>query len=159
MNSLIYKKQKELDFKIHGVRSLSLQDTYQKRIVALSVELAEFANEIRFFKFWSSKEQDLKKALEESADCLHFIASLANSLGVVLTRPEKITTLKTIDFLYLEMQNNCFSLHCGEREKTLQKLYENFIYFNFKFGIRLVDIEEAYYKKNNVNHQRQKTDY
>jgi dimeric dUTPase (all-alpha-NTP-PPase superfamily) len=52
-------------------------------ILALQVELSEFANETRCFKHWSTKglkDMDNEKALEEFIDALHFYLSIANQL-------------------------------------------------------------------------------
>ncbi len=46
----------------------------EKNIVALLVEIDEFVNETRCFKYWTSKLSSLKEViLEEHADCLTLV--------------------------------------------------------------------------------------
>jgi len=52
-----------------------------KKLLALSVEVGELANATRCFKYWSTKEDEGKeRILDEFADVLHFLLSVANSL-------------------------------------------------------------------------------
>jgi dimeric dUTPase (all-alpha-NTP-PPase superfamily) len=52
-----------------------------KKLLALSVEVGELANATRCFKYWSTKEDEGKeRMLDEYADVLHFLLSVANSL-------------------------------------------------------------------------------
>ena len=51
-------------------------------ILALMVEMGEFANELKSFKFWSNKPPSPKEVhLEEFVDVLHFFLSIANQMG------------------------------------------------------------------------------
>ncbi len=48
-----------------------------KRDLALTIELAELANETRCFKYWSSKGPSEREViLEEFVDSIHFLLSL-----------------------------------------------------------------------------------
>ena len=52
-----------------------------KKLLALSVEVGELANATRCFKYWSEKENEgTERILDEFADVLHFLLSVANSL-------------------------------------------------------------------------------
>nr|WP_026681350.1 dUTP diphosphatase [Priestia megaterium] len=92
LNKLI-NMQKQLDTEIRQKKSLEGQDLTANTFVALQVELAEFANEGRWFKHWS-KDQEPRRydeqfnlktnrfrsfdpLLEEYVDSLHFFLSLA----------------------------------------------------------------------------------
>ncbi|KYH35857.1 dUTPase [Clostridium tepidiprofundi DSM 19306] len=51
------------------------------RLLALQVEVSELANATRCFKYWSSKGMEPKeRLLDEYADCMHFMFSIANTL-------------------------------------------------------------------------------
>ena len=64
------------------------------RILALSVEVGEFANATRCFKYWSNKPSESKeRLLDEYADILHFMLSVANTIGF---------TAKEIEQAYME---------------------------------------------------------
>jgi len=52
------------------------------KFLSLVVEAGELANKSRCFKYWSRKKSDGRKILlEEFADILHFLLSLANHFG------------------------------------------------------------------------------
>lgn len=51
-------------------------------ILALMVEVGEFANENKCFKHWSTKPPaPEEEQLEEFIDCYHFMLSIANQMG------------------------------------------------------------------------------
>ena len=69
----LYSKQRELDEEIAVNHGVSYASTRNKRTLALLVELGEFANTTRTFKFWSNKGPEAKEVmLDEFADGLHF---------------------------------------------------------------------------------------
>ena len=73
----LYLKQEELDLEIAKNHNINYEVTRHKRILALLVELGEFANTTRTFKFWSNKGMEEKAVvLDEFADGLHFLLSL-----------------------------------------------------------------------------------
>ena len=75
--------QKKLDQLIFQTHHQSYQKTFQKRKVAFLIEMAEFMNETRVFKFWSFKPPSCREVLlEEYVDGLHFLLSLANDLTI-----------------------------------------------------------------------------
>lgn len=69
------EQQKYLYEKLNG-------DLLTERILALSVEVGELANATRCFKYWSLKDSEpVERVLDEYADCLHFMLSIAHSLN------------------------------------------------------------------------------
>ncbi|WP_233485571.1 dUTPase [Spiroplasma sp. ChiS] len=77
------ENQKKLDEHILTKFKLNDDETFEKRILAFLVELAEFINEQRDFKYWSVKPASTKDVLlEEYIDGIHFLISIGNSLGV-----------------------------------------------------------------------------
>lgn len=94
----IIDAQKELDAKIIKEKGLEDKDLTPNTFLALKVELAEFANEGRWFKHWSKDQKprtktesicgcemcehhsipnDKNPALEEFVDAVHFFVSIA----------------------------------------------------------------------------------
>ena len=82
----LYPLQAELDKDIATRHNITYQSTFHSRLLALIVELGEFANETRCFKYWSLKGSSPKDVvLEEYVDGLHFLLSL----GIAL-KPKKM---------------------------------------------------------------------
>jgi dimeric dUTPase (all-alpha-NTP-PPase superfamily) len=87
MNDLVlddlYVEQMGLDETIALKHHLTYEQTKTKRLLALLVELGEFANETRCFKFWSFKPASNKEViLDEYADGMHFFLSLGLILNI-----------------------------------------------------------------------------
>jgi len=84
----LLEMQKELDNEIvsnymnrTGIDEVEQKDFLTERLLALHCEVSELANETRSFKYWSTKGPGSKeKILAEYADCMHFMASIGNTL-------------------------------------------------------------------------------
>lgn len=214
------KTQKNLDNRIIKEKGLDGRDLFPNTILALNVELAEFANEGRWFKHWSNDQEprtsdkcttclgtgeiygtieegsdpcwqcegdglegDGNPLLEEYVDALHFFLSSAIQKGWeehLYLHEEAIEDLRNGGFQggltgafnemqylllrsYMERQPN------KEIEKTfgmtVQEFHFRSAWFLFicigliGFEFTLEQIEEAYFEKNKVNHERQKNGY
>lgn len=78
----LLEKQKFLDDYILKNIDIDEKTRVTNTTLALIVEVAEMANEIRSFKHWSKKSPSSKEIiLGEYVDVLHFFLSLANQLG------------------------------------------------------------------------------
>ena len=166
----------ELDQKIHQQHGLVFKETRQKRVIAMMVELAELANEIKFFKFWSQKPQDREAALEEAADVLHFLLSLANDQSMRLEMKENnlYSSETSMETLYVGLMERCGEMAKIEGEKRspeqepdrwfiwaeeLQRFTDDFVEFINQAGIGIEEIEKEYFRKNAINYLRQTENY
>lgn len=156
----LFSMQRELDSFIQKNHDQPV-DVFEKKGLALLVELAELANETRCFKFWSMKgpsENDV--ILEEYVDSIHFLLSLGIEKGFDsllnwpqgeiegnLTQLFLKTTAAIHHFLY-ELTKETYDMiwvHYGAIAKEL--------------GFSSTDIIGAYIAKNEENYIRQKTGY
>lgn len=188
LKSMLYQ-QEILDTRIHASIGLTMEETEEKRIMALSTELAELVNEMRFFKYWSKKEPDRERILEEAADVLHFIFSLSNSNNIKLVMERachKSVAPLSMEAIYLSMQYSLYQLMMNHNDiKELQKRFHMTIdrreqYAEMvrqnnvknlntilglllmmceKYDITLEKLYAEYVKKNGVNHERQTNGY
>ena len=163
----LYLKQAELDLEIAHNHNINYEVTRNKRIVALLVELGEFANTTRCFKFWSNRGRDVEeRVLDEAADCLHFYLGLyltdTNS-ECVKGGPGNIVTFKTKDESFTPDNEYITSLFLGATKSALDgKLFESldqFFQIIDSLGFSWSDLEKAYYKKLGVNYDRQDNNY
>lgn len=157
--------QKELDNEIVENKKLYGLDLVDDKVIALEVELSELANEIRFFKFWSNKEADKRKALFEYVDVIHFFLSIAIDLDV---KPEDLNSINfDIDFdiddeidLYATTKRWILNILVDRNpEFSLMIAYRHFIELGKIWGFTDKDVIWAYKEKNKENHKRQKTGY
>ncbi|KZD27446.1 dUTP diphosphatase [Bacillus cereus] len=164
----IFGMQKVLDTRIIKEHGLEGQNLFYNMILALQVEIGELANETRCFKHWSNKGPSEREViLMEYVDGLHFIASLGNGIGF---KPENynLAMLELKSRAYasnslVNQFNNVYEAVSEFRATQDIKLYEELLYsflgLGRKLGFTFEEIEQGYYKKNEVNHQRQDNGY
>lgn len=204
--------QSELNNLIKKNKGLEDEQLIQDTFVALLVELGEFANEGRWFKFWSKnqeprikdknwyfvqgtskqyqegdrikfesdvyKKEDGNPLLEEYADGVHFFLSIAILKGwekSLTIHDEAIMDLERdgldggLTGIYLELMFFLNMSHQGATKKIYGKpsneYYFSMAWFLFigmgmvGFGFTEEQIEQAYYEKNTINHERQANGY
>lgn len=156
----LYKLQAELDSEIAINHNVCYACTHEKRLLALTVELGELANETRCFKYWSLKPASPKEVvMDEYADGIHFLLSLgiplnASKMEYVLTPNADELTVQFHNMyrLVTELRENYDLAHY---EKTMQ-YYLNMV---LSLGFTGKDITESYLSKLEVNHKRQENKY
>lgn len=129
----------------------------------------ELANETRCFKNWSNKGPSEKEViLMEYVDGLHFIASLGNGIQFnpneynlkllnhnadVFTSSTLVSQFNNVYEMVSEFRANPKDIEC------YKELLYSFLGLGKKLGFTFDEIEQAYIKKNEVNHQRQDNGY
>jgi len=142
------KQEKNIDY-------VSIKD----KLIALDVELSEFANEVRFFKFWSNKGMDREKALTEYVDALHFFLSLANDMEIdnVIYHDNGN---KNMNDLFLECKQYVNSMYTDYHPENVWKVaFSLFMDIGERAGFSEDDIYQEYLNKNQINHDRQASGY
>lgn len=159
----LFETQSQLDHKIVEGKQLQGIDLFKNKVEALLCEIQETANEMReSFKFWSEKKNDMDNALEETADCLHFILSLGNDLKVDISEAQRQSAIVhpdvTSQFISLTYVVSCIALHNAKERYYFQTvgLFKGLVHL---LGFTEEQLEDAYYSKNEVNHTRQNNNY
>jgi dimeric dUTPase (all-alpha-NTP-PPase superfamily) len=160
----LFQMQKELDSHIEEKHQLENEDLFNRKVLALLVEIGELANETRCFKFWSVKPSSEKEViLEEFVDGVHFILSLGIECGFnqsvmewSLAEEHKDVTV-TDQFLKVYESITLF-----QTTMTLDdyiQLFKSYLKLAALLGFHEEEIEQAYFRKNEVNYQRQQNNY
>jgi len=154
--------QAELDSKIVEGKGLEGQDLFTNKVEALLCEIQETANETRCFKHWSNKGPDMANALEETADSFHFVLSLGNDLDI---DPEEVANQKarayedlTSQFIALSYVATCMAMY-NDKKRYYLEVVSHFKGLVGLLGFTEEQLEQAYYDKNKVNHERQASNY
>lgn len=153
----LFKMQKVLDDRIIQKHSLEERqdELFFMRIDAFRVELHELENEVKHFKFWSNKKPVFEKTLEEYVDGLHFLLSFGISIDI---QPEVIPGVK-LDGIP-EQFRECVKLAvCLYEDDYYVDLFQHYIGLGEMLGFSWDQIEQAYFDKNKVNHERQDNGY
>lgn len=156
----LFTMQEQLDRYIEENHQLNGLDVFQEKHLALLVELGELANETRCFKFWSTKPgSDKSTVLEEYVDGVHFILSLGIDKGFRYESAD----LKPTDQTVTEQFNDVFEACVTFKNKPIlvnyHQLFTRFLQLGDKLGFTEQAIQQAYYKKNEINYTRQNEGY
>lgn len=160
----LLEMQRNLDIEI--LERAGIKEYPFKNIkLALLVELGELANEWKGFKHWKkNKVINKEKLIEEWADCFHFALSLENELHQVAP-----AVIKNIDVIIEELDKGNWNMDVIEAfELNFQGILNihynsavllNIIALGRCLNISLDEMEQAYFNKNKVNHDRQAAGY
>lgn len=159
-----YNMQERLDKIIevkHNVDFKS-QIIFQKRVIALQVELAELAQELRFFKYWSTNQKPSERVLAEYVDSFHFLLSMTNTLNcreLEFSYPNDAdnTPLMTMDEMFSLTMT--FAGQMFDQPLKIGYAFMSFLDLGFKIGLKWEDIVEEYKKKHAENLLRQDSGY
>lgn len=156
----IANMQEKLDDRIAKQHNVSMIETFDKRKLALFVEVAELANEVRSFKFWSTKKRSDKEViLEEFSDCFHFCLSLGLSMNIdfsMLTITKTSNNCLNDQFLIIFKVINNLDFN---DEQSFFTLFDELIILANSLEIDFEEICDGYVNKNNLNYKRQDEKY
>lgn len=156
----LFDIQKQLDDKILKEHCLEEYNLLEPKTLALLVELGELANETRCFKYWSKKGPSPQEViLEEYVDCLHFILSIGLHEGYTDINPCQKDAEQEETELFLAMYKKTNQLQEESSRDKYIELFEAFLALGRKLGFDWDEVNEAYLKKNEVNHKRQENGY
>ena len=158
--------QKNLDSLIikHNKNQAS-RNIFEKKLISLIVELSEFYNEVKFFKYWSkSYIINRYNVVEEYIDCLHFYLSLFNdykkNINIIKKINDEVIDVKDINsktFLDIIFYINTF--YKTKNINDLLKSFNLFLTVRKIWSISSFEIIKFYIYKRNKNEDRQKNNY
>lgn len=156
----LYKKQRELDKEIAKNHGVTYQSTRNKRTLALLVELGEFANATRTFKYWSNKGPESKeRVLDEFADGLHFILSLGIDQGFEVDSIDVEDDDSSLTDTLLRTYELTSKFYSFQTQSNYLSVFVSYLKCLFKIGCTWEEARNAYYLKLKENHVRQETNY
>ncbi|WP_147803433.1 dUTP diphosphatase [Alkalicoccus halolimnae] len=161
----LFEKQQQLDSYIEKKRGVTGKEVFQDKLLAFVVETGELANEVRSFKFWSSKEASASPViLEEYVDGLHFLLSLGNTLefvpetGTVEIETEEAPEQEKTE-AFLEINGYVALLRMEPSLESYSVLFQGYVDLAGLLGYTWEDVLAAYEEKNKENYSRQDNNY
>lgn len=158
----LFTMQQALDKHIEKKHGLQEEDLFNRKVLALLVEMGELANETRCFKFWSVKPpSDKQVILEEFVDGVHFILSLGiecNFHKQTLSINNAPTTVSVTD-QFLLINEHVIRFQNTKSVTDYIALFKVYLQLAMLLGISYEEMEQAYFDKNEVNYQRQQNNY
>lgn len=155
----LFEMQAQLDSFIQKNQQIN-RDVFLEKGLALTIELAELANETRCFKFWSTKGPSKREVLlEEFVDSIHFLLSLGNEKGYRLDAWPEIQKKEDLTNWFLQTQHAILSFIHEPSEEHYFEVWKAYGVLAYNLGFTLEDIIGAYIEKNEKNYERQRTGY
>lgn len=109
----IYQRNKVLDSHFEQKYFDTEPNYFEKNCLELTVEIAEFANETKCFKYWTVKKPNQEDMLEECADVIMMLLYVYNYLkvsNIEIEKRESKDILKDINhifYLSTTLMENC----------------------------------------------------
>lgn len=156
----LFAMQEELDSYIQTNNEIN-EDLFEKKGLALIVELAELANETRAFKFWSAKGPSEREViLEEYVDSIHFLLSLGieKDLNMLKEWPDPLSE-QDLTAIFLKANKSILEFLEKHSMSTYQKVWSCYGAIADILGFSYEEVLEAYVAKNQKNYDRQKEGY
>ena len=156
----LFKMQEELDSFIQSNNGLN-EDLFEKKGLALIVELAELANETRAFKFWSSKGPSERHViLEEYVDSIHFLLSLGieKNLNGLEEWPKPLNR-DDLTGLFIQTNKSILEFMESPGMPAYQKVWSCYGAIAEVLGFSYEEVLAAYIAKNSKSDDRQKDGY
>ncbi len=152
----IYENNKRLDT-IFLEKYEEIENYYEYNCIEMLVELGEFVNETKCFKFWSSKQPNKEKVLEEYADCITMVLVFFNFYHLEIEQEyahiESGDKLELINYLFL------LATKLISKEGVVEELFGNLLYLGDLLGFEEKEIIAAIDKKHRIIEERLNTDY
>lgn len=150
----IYQENKRLDKKFNSQYLENEPKLYEKNCIELLVEIGEFINETKCFKYWSVKKPDKEKMLEELADCINMILYFYGLLNLDIDHFENIeiekNTLHQINKLYILSSNLLINLN----KQDIENIFANILSLAYSLDLEEEDILRKLEEKHQVIYER-----
>lgn len=157
----MFAMQKELDRHIVKKHHLEHEDLFDRKILALFVEIGELANETRCFKYWSLKPSSPQEVvLEEYVDGIHFLLSLGIECG--MEDVEEITPAGgnvSLSEQFVKVYEAVCSFRSAKNRSSYINMLSEYLLLGKLLGFSPEAVKEAYIMKNKVNFERQEKGY
>ena len=154
----ILKVNQELD-KVFDEKYSSDEHYYNKNCIALLVELGEFINETKCFKYWSIKKPNMDNVLEEYADCITMCLSFFTHLNVELDNIPNHSDIYDIFILINEIFKDATNMIENRNGDLIKKIFSNLLYLGEILKLDKNEIYNACYKKMRIIDERLNSDY
>lgn len=161
----IFEHQKQLDILFTNSMKQRNQEINSKKnsmqkVMALIIEIGEFANEIESFKYWKvNKKNNIEKMKEEYVDAIHFLSSLANEHNLDYILEAKFVESKNLDDQFLKTFYLATKFGYSKKTEDLKDLFEHFLAFIFLLNFTFEEVKSAYLQKAKINLQRINSNY
>ncbi|MCK5806958.1 MAG: dUTP diphosphatase [Mycoplasmataceae bacterium] len=160
MINKIYSMQIKLDEAMRVAHNIDTDAIKEKKVIAVIVEISEFANEVASFKYWKkNKNINHEKVTEEYVDVIHFVTSLYIYINKRPSVTVESCSKGDVNVLFAELFKSATKLldviNFDNLEVVTGLLYSIGLSLDFDWD----EIERSYIRKNEINYTRIKNNY
>jgi len=153
----LYENNKRLD-KIFIDKYQSDTKLFEKNCIELLVEISEFVNETKVFKYWSVKTPNKDKMLEEYADVITMILTFSGLKNMKIKEKYKSYDMNLLDIIH-ELYSYSLKLRDNFNESVIEEIFSLVLYIGKKLNFSENDIIEAIKNKQKIIENRLNSDY
>ena len=153
----LYENNKRLD-KIFIDKYQSDTKLFEKNCIELLVEISEFVNETKVFKYWSVKTPNKDKMLEEYADVITMILTFSELKNMKIKEKYKSYDMNLLDIIH-ELYSYSVKLRDDFNELIIEEIFSLVLDFGKKLNFSENDIIEAIKNKQKIIENRLNSDY
>lgn len=154
----IYKTNIELD-NIFLEKYSSDKLIYEKNCIEFLVELGEFINETKCFKYWTIKTPNKEKVLDEYADCITMNLTVLKAVNGSLNnlpKPKKVNNiLELLNYIYSKV----VLIYNNKDESLIKDILSNILDIRNYIGITEEELYNACHKKQDIILERLNSEY
>lgn len=143
----VYKRNRKLD-EIFEEKFGSIEPRiFEKNAIELIVEMCEFANESRFFKYWSNKESNKEEIMEEFADVIMQLFYFFNYLGIERIEKAHIKLSEDIIIAFKNLIKLSVEIIGNLNEKLIKDIFTSLLNVAELLNLNEEKLIEASFKK------------
>ena len=156
-----YQRNKQLDKMYEERYGDTVSNVYEKNCLELIVEICEFANESKCFKYWSIKNPNRVLLLEEYADCLSMLFCIFNNHDIDSVSLLDIELNDDIVLVFNELIRMCTCLmdKNNVNKEILLKIFTYLLHIGNLLEISNDELLDACYMKLGKNIDRLNSNY
>ena len=153
----LYENNKRLDL-IFVDKYKSDKQLFEKNCIELLVEIGEFVNETKVFKYWSQKKPSKEKMLEEYADVITMILTFYGLKNIEISELDKSYDKGIIDLIH-DLYELALQLNISLDENVLKEIFNLVLYIGNYLKFKDNEIIEAIDNKQKIIEKRLNSDY
>lgn len=143
----VYKSNKKLD-EIFEEKFENIEPRiFEKNAIELIVEMCEFANESRFFKYWSNKKSDEIETMEEFADVVMQLFYFFNYLGIEKIEKTDIELSDDIIIAFKDLIKLSVEINENMNEKLIRNIFTSLLNVSKLLNLNEEKLVETCFKK------------
>lgn len=154
----IYHENIKLD-SIYNEKYLDLDDIHEKNCIELIIELGEFINETKCFKYWTVKEPNIDNVYEEAADVIGMILCLYNHYKIDEVCKSKIKLTDNLIYEINKLFNDMTKILENGNENISKCIFTRFMHICELLNLNEDRLLKECERKIKINIERLKTNY